>query len=173
MIRFFLTCICLLAAVFVSCAQNELKEVGPHYHQSTIEFLLNLSEVYAKDGYSTSAARFKAYAEKGGGQGSGFVYKAKGGVYHLITNRHVVGAAESVTVEFEAVGGAITAYKNCSIVAVSKDVDLALVAFPAGAAFENAITLKKGEVHDGDEVFSAGFPDLGGNASWQLGKGIV
>lgn len=173
----YLTCAIICLWALPAFAQSNLKDVvavvRPNLHPSSVKFLLELSEEFKKDGYPVSAERFKSYAEKGGGQGSGFVYQAADSSFYLITNRHVVLQAESVTVEFESANGDVATYKNCTIVAIDNDVDLALIAFPAGAKLTKSISLSRAQVHDGDEVFSAGFPDLAGSASWQLGKGIV
>ena len=111
------------------------------------------------DGYDGAAAILKAYAKDGSGSGSGFVYVAKDGTNYIVTNRHVVAQADSVTLEFEKPDGSQTVFKNCPIVAVGQDIDLALVALPATAhPFAAGLDFAPAIPEDGAEVWTAGYP---------------
>lgn len=146
--------------------------VRPVYHAETIAFLNKLSDSMKKDGYDDAAAVLKGYAE--GGFGSGFVITASDGANYVVTNRHVVSEAASITLEFEKGDGSQTMYKNCPVLAVDEDLDLALVAFPQGVKpFKAGLSFAKASLEDGAEVWSAGYPGLGDSPAWQLGKGNI
>jgi serine protease Do len=146
--------------------------VRPVYARDTISFLEKLSDSMKSDGYNDAAAVLKSYAS--GGFGSGFVYIAKDGSNYIVTNRHVVSQAETVTLEFENPDGSQAVYKGCSVVAVGEDIDLALVAMPNGTRpFSAGLEFSAIKPEDGIEVWTAGYPGLGDTPSWQLGKGNV
>ncbi|MDA8424617.1 MAG: trypsin-like peptidase domain-containing protein [Treponema sp.] len=146
--------------------------VRPVFYQETITFLQKLSDSMKKDGYDDAAAVLKAYAA--GGFGSGFVIKAQDGSDYVVTNRHVVSQAASVTLEFQKPDGSQVVYKNCPVVAVDENLDLALVAFPNGAKpFAEGLSFAANPVDDGLEVWTAGYPGLGSTPAWQFGTGNV
>jgi len=146
--------------------------VRPVYAQETVAFLEKLSDSMKSEGYTEAAAILKAYAS--GGFGSGFVYVAKDGANYVVTNRHVVSQAETVTLEFEKPDGSQTVFKNCAVLAVGEDLDLALVALPfAARPFAAGLDFAAAAPDDGAEVWTAGYPGLGNTPSWQLGKGNV
>lgn len=125
-----------------------------------------------KEGYDDAAAALKGYAD--GGFGSGFVYVASDGNNYIVTNRHVVSEAATINLEFDKGDGSQVSYKNCPIIAISEDIDLALVGFPDGAKpFKEGLSFVDGDRDDGEEVWSAGYPGLGDTPSWQLGKGNI
>jgi serine protease Do len=146
--------------------------VRPVFAKETVAFLEKLSESMKSDGYNDAADILKGYAS--GGFGSGFAYVAKDGSNYVVTNRHVVSQAETVTLEFEKPDGSQTVYKNCAVLAVGEDLDLALVALPASARpFSAGLEFAAAPPDDGAEVWTAGYPGLGNTPSWQLGKGNV
>jgi serine protease Do len=164
----------LVSALFPLAAQirDLVPVVRPVYAQETVAFLEKLSESMKNDGYNDAAAILKSYAS--GGFGSGFVYVAKDGANYVVTNRHVVSQAETVTLEFEKPDGSQTVFKNCAVLAVGEDLDLALVALPAAARpFAAGLEFAATAPEDGVEVWTAGYPGLGDTPSWQLGKGNV
>ena len=162
----------LVAMSLYAQIRDYVPVVRPKYHAETVAFLEKLSASMEKDGYYDAAEMLKYYAK--GGFGSGFVYVAEDGTDYVITNLHVVSQAESVILEFQQKDGGKTIYENCSVVAVDEKTDLALVAFPSGTKpFRTGLTFAAATVDDGAEVWSAGYPGLGGTPSWQLGKGNV
>lgn len=171
------TMLVLASALFPLAAQirDYVPIVKAVYNQETVSFLEKLSDSMKADGYDGAAAILKAYAKDGSGSGSGFVYVAKDGANYVVTNRHVVAQADSVTLEFEKPDGSQSVFKNCQIVAVGQDIDLALIALPATARpFAAGLGLVQTVPEDGAEVWTAGYPgDLEYNPTWQLGKGNV
>lgn len=146
--------------------------VRPVYAKETVAFLEKLSDSMKADGYNDAASILKSYAS--GGFGSGFAYVAKDGTNYIVTNRHVVAQAESVTLEFEKPDGSQSVFKGCAVLAVGEDLDLALVALPAGSKpFAAGLAFDSAKPDDGEEVWSAGYPGLGDTPSWQLGKGNI
>lgn len=167
----------ILALVCALSAHAQVRShvaiVRPVLHQSTKTFILNLADSMRKDGYDDASDYLKAWAE--GGFGSGFVYVDPAtGANYVVTNRHVVAQAEKVILEFEKDDGSVQSYSDCPVAAVSEALDLALVAFPAGAKpFSFGIPLSKILPDDGTDIWSAGFPGLLSRPSWQFGKGSV
>jgi serine protease Do len=162
----------LLAFAASAQIRDFVPVVRPVYHPETVAFLNKLSDSMKKDGYDDAAAVLKGYAE--GGFGSGFVITTDDGANYVVTNRHVVSEAASITLEFQKTDGSQTVYKNCPVLAVDEDLDLALVSFPEGAKpFKAGLSFSDASIEDGAEVWSAGYPGLGDSPAWQLGKGNI
>jgi serine protease Do len=166
----------LIPAVFATPLLAQLRMVvpvvRPVLHPRTIEFLTSLSESMRRDGYQDAADMLKGYAS--GGFGSGFVFVAPDGANYVVTNRHVVAQAGSVTLEFERDDGSSTVYRECRVLMVDEALDLALVSFPpAIRPFTKSIPLSTQAIEDGADVWSAGFPAVIDRPTWQLGKGNI
>jgi serine protease Do len=169
---------CILLFCLLGCTGNasaqSLKDVvvvvSPVYSPETAACYSELSVSLARNGYISSARMLKARTQ-GDTFGSGFAVMHQG-KYYVLTNKHVVEYAESVTFRFLQGTDTVTC-KNAVIVAVDEALDLALIALPAEKKIETALSLTSASPQDGMEVWSAGFPTLGGQASWQLGKGII
>jgi serine protease Do len=146
--------------------------VRPVYAEGTTAYLNKLSDSLKKEGYTEASDALKEYAS--GGFGSGFVIAAPDGKFYVITNRHVIAQAESVTLEFERPDGSQSVFRNCQILAIGETLDLALIASPAGTApFSKGLDFSTTALKDGMEVWTAGYPGLGDTPSWQLGKGNI
>ena len=127
-----------------------------------------LGAVLQQNGY-ISAGRSLSKMSKS--FGSGFVFESKSGGKYVVTNRHVVCSAKKVRLEFQ-VNNDSKIYYGCRVLCTDVKRDFAIIALPADAdvvALKSESKMQK----DGQEVFSAGFPGLGGSPVWQLGKGIV
>lgn len=156
-------------------AQNELRRkvvvVRPVLYDSSVDFLLGFSDLLMKDGYKEAARFLRDYAK--GGFGTGFVYAdSVTGKKYVITNRHVVALAQSVTIEFRDNERNVSSYKDCPVVIVDEDIDLAAIALPDNITVE-PLRFADETPTEGRDVFTAGYPGLGDNPSWQFGKGIV
>ena len=163
--------LCFLAtAAFTAPLRNYGCIVRSNLPKDTVTFLEDYRDRLSNRGYSSYAKEIDAYLK--GSFGSGFVLYASNGKPYVVTNRHVVKEAETVDVEFENEDGSNSNYKELKIIAVDEDIDIALVALPDSYA-RKGLTLSSAAVRDGDEVWSAGFPGLGGEPMWQLGKGTV
>lgn len=156
-------------------AQNELRRkvvvVRPVLYDSSVDFLLGFSDLLMKEGYKEAARFLKDYAK--GGFGTGFVYAdSVTGKKYVITNRHVVALAQSVTIEFRDNERNVSSYKDCPVAIVDEDIDLAAIALPDNVAV-GSLRFADETPTEGHDVFTAGYPGLGDNPSWQFGKGIV
>ena len=156
-------------------AQNELRRkvvvVRPVLYDSSVDFLLGFSDLLMKEGYKEAARFLKDYAK--GGFGTGFVYAdSVTGKKYVITNRHVVALAQSVTIEFRDNERNVSSYKDCPVAIVDEDIDLAAIALPDNITVE-PLRFADETPTEGHDVFTAGYPGLGDNPSWQFGKGIV
>lgn len=107
---------------------------------------------------------------KNGTFGSGAVVET-GGKRYVLTNRHVVGYAKEMTVEFLFRTDTVK-LEHCPLVSVSQESDLALIALPDWCV-QPSIPLAEGEIEDADDIVAAGFPGLDKKPSWQLTKGSV
>ncbi len=164
----------LLLAMSIQ-AQNELRRkvvvVRPVLYDSSVDFLLGFSDLLMKEGYKEAARFLKDYAK--GGFGTGFVYAdSVTGKKYVITNRHVVALAQSVTIEFRDNERNVSSYKDCPVAIVDEDIDLAAIALPDNVTVES-LRFADETPTEGRDVFTAGYPGLGDNPSWQFGKGIV
>ena len=156
-------------------AQNELRQkvvvVRPVLYDSSVDFLLGFSDLLMKEGYKEAARFLKDYAK--GGFGTGFVYAdSVTGKKYVITNRHVVALAQSVTIEFRDNERNVSSYKDCPVAIVDEDIDLAAIALPDNVTV-GSLRFADETPTEGRDVFTAGYPGLGDNPSWQFGKGIV
>ncbi|MBP3772565.1 MAG: trypsin-like peptidase domain-containing protein [Treponema sp.] len=147
--------------------------VRQQYFPEHIKYFEKYRDELKENGYSTYAKYVDSYLK--GGFGSGFVYVAADGTNYIITNRHVVSQAASASVEFEdAETGDIKKYENLSVLLTDDEIDIAILGFANGEKpFKRGLTLSSANVTDGQEVWSAGFPGLGSDPVWQLGKGTV
>lgn len=165
----------LIAFIFVSAAQAQnLRDyvciVRGNISEENKAFLEKLSDSLEKYGYKYYAKYVDSFMK--GTFGSGFIWYAPDGKPYIVTNRHVVRNYESVNLTFENEDGSVSEFKELKVVFADDEVDLALVALPATFKKEGLLFTSK-KVTDGDDVFSAGFPGLGGEPSWQFGKGVV
>ncbi len=163
-----------LACVMGATAQikSYVGIVRESYFPESIEFLTSFRDGLNEEGYLSYGKEIDAYLK--GGFGSGFVYVGPDGKNYVVTNRHAVSQAASASIEFEDAKGKRVKYDNLSIVRIDEDIDLALLAFPEGQApFAKGLALSLAAVDDGQDIWSAGFPALGDEPSWQLGKGTV
>jgi len=171
----------ILSLIFASIAafgtaqatiRNFVPIIKPLYPAKTLDFLNKLGDSMRRDGYTEAADIIKAYAA--GSFGSGFICVGQDGSDYVVTNRHVVSQADVVTLEFDRPDGSVVSYSDCPVLAVGEEVDLALIAFPKGSKpFDKGLRFVGAPLADGAEVWSAGYPGLGGTPSWQLGKGNV
>lgn len=168
-----LLCLILLFGNCLIFAQirDSICIVTPQYSTETIKFINNLSEELGKAGYRDLSRKISGRLNSV--FGSGVVINGKNNVLYVLTNQHVVSLADKAIIEFRNTIGETNRYENCEVFAVDEQLDLALIILPDTAKKHPAITLSSREVHDGDEVWSAGYPGLSGEPSWQFGKGNI
>lgn len=120
-------------------------------------------------GYDDAASTVRGWTK--GVFGSGTVVRMADGKTYLVTNRHVAAFSDQVKVTFIGVDGTKTVWNDCPVLFFDPRVDLALVAIPDDKT-PTGLGLTKA-VPEGLEVWSAGFPGLGGKPEWQLAKGNI
>lgn len=171
-----LSSILLLFCTFSLFAQKNLREyvaiVRPTYTASTVKFLNDFSRTMERYGYKESAKLLKDYAKEGFGSGFLFIDNSSGRKF-IVTNRHVVAQANVATIEFSVPEQNSRIYKYCDVVYVDEELDLALISLPSDFPQSEGMQLKEDTPADASDIFSAGFPGLGSEPSWQISKGII
>lgn len=147
--------------------------VRPNYKEDIVDCVNEAADALEDMGYADFAEVFKLRVEKDNSFGSGFIYIFNGKSY-VVTNNHVCAYADSVSIEMmDADGKTIKKVENCKIIASSAEDDLAIAEIPADAGITKGLSLYKADLREGIDVWSAGYPALGGKPSWQLGKGTL
>lgn len=147
--------------------------VRPNYKDDVIDCVKDSAEALEDMGYADFAEIFKLRVEKDNSFGSGFIYIFNGKSY-VVTNNHVCAYADSVSIEMmDADSKTVKKVENCKIIASSAEDDLAIAEIPAEAGIKKGLSLYQGALREGIDVWSAGYPGLGGKPSWQLGKGTL
>lgn len=145
--------------------------VSPQYNTETTEFVEAVSEKLNESGYRDLSKRISGRLDSI--FGSGVVVMGANKTRYVLTNQHVVSLADSVTIEFRNTNGESETFENCPVFAVNEQLDLALVLLPETASRHPALEISRRTIRDGDEVWSAGYPGLSGEPSWQFGKGTI
>ena len=178
MSRRIILCFTLLCAAGFACfgqasaLRDYVGMISQNFHPEIISFMEKFQENLQKQGHSDAAKSIGHFLK--GDSGTGFIYVAGDGTNYILTNYHVISQADSLSVTFEKVDGEKTIYTDLSIVAADEDIDIALLAFSGGQKpFRQGLAFLDRPVHEGDDVYSAGFPGLGTTMIWQLGRGMV
>lgn len=167
----------VLLSVFAVNVHSQIRSyVGIVRGQFSPEFIRKMESCREKirgAGYISYAKAVDSYLE--GGFGSGFVYTADDGTTYVLTNRHVIMEADTASIEFENSDGASELYEGLTVAAANEDIDIVLLAFSSDGKRipKKGLSFSSAAVKDGQEVWSAGFPGLGSEPVWQLGKGTV
>jgi serine protease Do len=173
-ICFVLMCtVCFAGFGQAAAIRDYVGMISQVFHPDIVAFLERLRGDLVKRNRTAAVRSLDRYLK--GESGTGFVYVAPDGKNYIITNYHVISQADTLTVTFEKPDGERTRFSGLTIVAADKDMDIALLAFAGGQnPFRQGMAFINRAVEEGDDVYSAGFPDLGGVAMvWQLGRGIV
>lgn len=171
--KFLLSVVLCVCGIFTINAQQDLKKSVCVVKQNCTDAEKEAFEKTASTLFSNSYMSAARKLRQGlGGFGSGFLYRADNGNLYIITNKHVVRDAKSVQLTFKADGGDKT-ISNCSVIAKSDSMDIAVVEFPATETGFVPLSFDADRVVDGTSVWSAGFPGLGDEPAWQLGNGVV
>ncbi|GHV72027.1 hypothetical protein AGMMS49928_27000 [Spirochaetia bacterium] len=173
-----LLCILVLTftvAVFgfsqASALRDYVGSVSIGFHPDVESYMKKTRENMQKRGYTNSVKAIDNYLK--GLRGSGFVFVDDQGKNYLLTNHHVIEQSNTLSVVFEKQDGTKTRYDELKVVMADEDKDIALLAF-SGKPFTQGLAFNTTLVDDGDTVFAAGFPGLGGTiALWQFTQGTV
>lgn len=158
------------AALNAQSLRDYVCVVEGNLSEETNTFLTEIKDSLERNGYTYYAGYVNAFLK--GTFGSGFIWYGPDGKPYIVTNRHVVSNYQTVNLTFENEDGSVSEFKEMKIQYIDDDVDIALIALPATFKKEGLSFVSKRPA-DGDDVFSAGFPGLAGEPSWQLGKGVV
>ncbi|ULQ58588.1 serine protease [Brucepastera parasyntrophica] len=174
--RSILCTICMLIGFSAIAQSGSLRDyvglINQTYHPDIADFMNKFKEEFEKEGKTDAAKGIENFLK--GGYGSGFVYVDSKGDNYIITNYHVVSQSYTLTITFEARDGTKTKYEDLRIIAVDEDTDIAILGFPDGKKpFSQGLRFLTRPLDEGEDVYSAGFPGIGGYPLWQLGKGIV
>ena len=157
-----------------SVIRNYVGMISQSFHPDVVSYMEKLQSNWNKRGHSSAAKSIDNYLK--GDSGTGFVYVARDGRNFIITNYHVISHAQigGLSVTFEKTDGEKTNFSNLSIFAADEDMDIALLTFAGGQnPFKEGLAFLTRPVQELDDVYSAGFPGLGTQMIWQLGRGIV
>ncbi len=142
---------------------------------STAQFA-DWTALFEKNENDAMAETFRNWKE--GWFGSGLlirVKEAEGENLLIVTNKHVTLNSASMAVQFLPDSEQGRELKESCPVFTDPDLDLALIDIPdAWAEGLPALGLPfSEELHDGEDVYAAGYPGLFGKPVWQLSKGVV
>ncbi len=147
----------------VCIVQRNLSKSDQNALEETCKTLYSLSYMSAARQLSKSFSSF----------GSGFVTKGTDGKLVVVTNKHVVDDARWVSLIFQSDAGNDTITNNV-VLAVSDTTDIAIIQLNVKANSKfTPLEISTTNFKDGTSVWSAGFPGLGDDPSWQLGNGII
>ncbi|MDR1374130.1 MAG: serine protease [Treponema sp.] len=146
--------------------------INQTFHPDIAAYMNKFRAEFEKKGDGDAVKGIDAFLK--GGSGSGFVYVDAAGNNYILTNHHVITQSYTLSVTFEKQDGTKTKYEGLSILAADEDMDIALLAFPAGERpFQRGLAFLERALDEGEDVYSAGFPGLGGVSLWQFGRGMV
>jgi len=149
--------------------------IRPVFNDQTTRMFKELSDYFKSKGQKDYADYFGSLGSPGAAwHGSGWVLVDVDGTNYIITNRHVAQQAERIDFQLEQPDGSMKSFDDCPILFVDDDVDLAVAQFPDFKnVYSRSFPLNSDVQPDGQEVWSAGFPGLMGQAGWQFARGDV
>lgn len=160
----------LSTTAFAESIKDYVCIVKGNFSEENQKILTQYKDEFDQAGYGRYAEYIKGFLN--GTFGSGFVYYSSNGTPFILTNRHVVSEYETVNVYFENDDGSTSEFKELKIVSIDEDIDIAIIGLPEGFK-KKGLEFSLSSFNDGDDVWSAGFPGLGSEPMWQLGKGII
>lgn len=164
----------LLPILCFAQVKDKVCIVRPNYSESLINDIKDFNQLLKKLQVENPEEYIDNFINKGS-SGSGFVYVAPDGKNYIITNRHVISDAKTSTVVFQnEEGDDDKIFSGLEIFAANADLDLAILSFPNDERpFSDGLHLSDSKIKDGTNVYTAGFPGLLGDPSWQFGSGII
>ncbi len=145
--------------------------VEPKYSKATLEAMQKSAKFFKEEYYDDISEEFKEKELKR--FGSGFFYKHSDNSVYIITNAHVINNADFADITIEHSNGQKTQIKDSEIIAVQPEFDMAVLAVPKNTKINETLEIVSVRPKDGSEIWSAGYPSLGNEPSWQLGKGTI
>ena len=167
----------LLVGAFIpthASAATSIKEqivvVRPDIPEAQKKYVKEMSSILYDMKYYDAGDTYKKLEL--GWFGSGFIIKGKDGKNYILTNKHVTRGTGKVKVEFMEASKPVT-YNACPVIKECEDIDLAIIEIPQEHPVENALEISQEAIIEGNDVWTAGYPGLSDNPTWQLGKGII
>jgi len=146
--------------------------INQSYHPGIVAYFEKVKADLVKQGETNAIKAIDIFLS--GSFGSGFIYSDSAGNLYVITNNHVVAQAHTLSITFERQDGYKKKVENLKIIVADEELDLALLAFPAGEKpVAQGLSFLTRAIEEGEDVFSAGFPGLGITPIWQFGRGSV
>jgi|GEM_PF-2286293 len=147
--------------------------VRPNPGEDRTASFRNIADFFRKRNLGDLADYFDAMS-KNTGFGSGFLTRDPYGRLIAVTNRHVTAFSTAAKVAVTREDGTERAFPDCPVIYEDPDLDIAVLLLPKDAeAGARVLRLADSVPTDGEEVWTAGYPGLFGNPSWQLAKGVV
>lgn len=147
--------------------------VRPKYNKYISDAIKDTADALSSIGYKDFAEAVESKTKDDVFFGSGFIV-ILGGKSYCITNYHVVAYAHSASIEIQnAENGQHRKIEACKVIAYDEERDLAIVEIPASENITKGLSFYEGNIRDGVEVWSAGYPGLGKEPLWQLGRGNI
>jgi len=140
-------------------------------HEKYDETLSRVSTSFYKNGYKDISDYLEGMRK--GWRGSGFVVRDRYGQFFLVSNKHVLENSEKITIYFNALNKKLEIFNKDARIIEDRHLDIAMIALPRNKIRYRHLNLYVRNVDDGQEIFSAGFPDLLGSPTWQLAKGVI
>ena len=160
------------AAILGAQVRESVVVVRPQLSDEGVAMYRSIASDFRNRGLADLADYFDGLTK--GGFGSGYLAADRYGRSVVVTNRHVVTFADSVTVIVSDEDGIERSIEECRVIYEDDDIDFALILLRGGALPDAPrLELAESVPKEGETVWSAGYPDLLGKPSWQLAKGVV
>jgi hypothetical protein len=170
---FIVTCVLLIISVRMHADLRDYVVVlKPVVSSANKTNLSRIADYYEEQHEISLANAFRLLSQ--GSNGTGFIITDKYGENFILTSSQVVAHAESVNAEVRKSDGTLVQFKNCPVVLLHDELNLAVLQFPnKERIFSDGFRIDTGVKRDGLEVWAAGYPHLLGKPSWQFAKGII
>jgi len=167
--------VCVFAqqqAASTAALRDYVGVINQSYHPGIVSYFGKIKTELEKQGEADASKMIDIFLS--GSFGSGFIYSDSRGNLYCLTNNHVVAQAHTLSITFERQDGLKRKIENLNIIAADEELDLALLAFPAGEKpVTQGLSFLSRAVEEGEDIFSAGFPGLGITPIWQFGRGTI
>lgn len=140
-------------------------------HKKYDETLSRISTSFYKNGYKDISDYLESIRK--GWRGSGFIVRDRYGQYFLVSNKHVLENSDKITIFINDNNKKVEIFNKDARIIEDRYLDIAMIALPRNKIRYRPLSLYVRNVDDGQEIFSAGYPDLLGSPTWQLAKGVV
>lgn len=166
---FLITMLCVSVSIF-SNIKNSVVIVKPNLHSEILKTYSDKADELEKGGKNKLSKTYRSFTENG--FGSGFVISNDEGKLFILTNKHVVEFADSVTIVVEDENNQTIELNDTTLIFMDRELDLALIKCEESDNI-TPLNFSTSELQDGDSVWAAGFPGLMGEPGWQFSMGNI